>query len=549
MPNDRGAPRVRTSRHLAGKTSFVSTQVRKWSSEYGHDALMVASFTRAAAAEIGGRDLPLERRQVGTLHSFAYRALDGPELVVRHVRDFNDAHPAYRLTVDYAGVDVDDPAYEVSSGTTDGDRLMAQAEVLRAQRVPRDHWPTSTRGFMRAWEDWKRDAGLLDFTDLIELTLESTGDAPGSPAIGCFDEVQDFTPLELALVRRWGARMEIVLLAGDDDQCIYGFKGATPDAFLDPPIPAEHKRVLSTSYRVPRAVHAAASAWITRLTRREPKEYAPRDHDGAVRSMRSANFRAPELVVRDALAVADDGRTAMILATCAFMLDATKTLLRREGIPFHNPYRRKRGDWNPLAPGGSRRRTASDRLLAYLRTQPDVWGKDARWYTGRDLADWIEPMRSDGLLSRGAKRRAEELVSARELDPAELDALLLDVERDLPPIMRAELDWFGAHLLASRAKAFDFPLRVARRRGAATLRERPRIVIGTIHSVKGGEADVVYLYPDLAAPAAARWAAGHTDEIVRQMYVGMTRAREELVVCGQASPLAVDPELITAGAA
>jgi len=88
--------------------------------------------------------------------------------------------------------------------------------------------------------------------------------------------VQDFTPLELALVRQWSGPMDKVMFAGDDDQCIYGFKGATPDAFLSPEIPPEHKRVLRQSYRLPAAVHAAADAWVRQLSRREPKDFAPR---------------------------------------------------------------------------------------------------------------------------------------------------------------------------------------------------------------------------------------------------------------------------------
>lgn len=535
-----------------GKTTFLSTQVRKDAVEYGHENLMVASFTKTAAAELKGRDLPLDRRQVGTLHSFAYRSLDGPELVVKHVRDFNDQHPAYRLSSDRADVDVDDPAYEAAAGTTDGDRLMMHMEILRAQRVPDVAWPTSVRGFARVWTDWKREAGYADFTDLIEVALENTSWAPNLPSIGYFDEVQDFTPLELALVRHWGKGMKILLLAGDDDQCIYGFKGATPDAFLDPPIDDDHKRVLSTSYRVPRAVHRAAQSWVERLTRREPKAYTPRDDDGIVRPLTGATFRGPERVVEDAVRVAEEGRTAMILATCGYMLDPVKAILRREGIPFHNPYRRKRGDWNPLAPGGEKRRTASDRVLAFLRTQPDVWGDDARWYSGQDLRAWTDPLKADGLLVRGAKKRVEELFGAREVDVDDFDALFLpepyaDVHQ--AAIMRADLDWFGDHLLASRAKVFDFPLRVARRHGAARLREEPRIIIGTIHSVKGGEADVVYLFPDLSGQGARQWFDGQRDEIIRQMYVGMTRARSELVVCGQASPLAVDPYEIVSGAA
>lgn len=529
-----------------GKTTFITKQLRKWASEYGSDALAALSFTRAAATELAGRDLPLKRSQVGTLHSFAYRALDGPEMTEGHTREFNDEHPAYALSLDERGsLDVDDPTVERISAT-EGDRLLTRMEVLRARMVPREGWPSSVRGFADAWEHWKHESGRVDFTDLIEHALRDVRWCPGTPSVGCFDEVQDFTPLELSLVRSWGAHMDVLLLAGDDDQCIYGFKGATPDAFLDPPVDDDHKRVLSQSWRVPRAVHAAAQQWIERLTRREQKHYEPRaDAEGSARVMGTANYRIPELAVREAIEHAEEGRTVMLLTTCAYMLDPIKALLRREAVPFHNPYRRKRGDWNPLAPGGPRRRTASDRLLAFLRPQESAWDDDACWWRGEDLKAWIDPLRAKGLLARGAKTRADALPGVEPVDLDVFDALwdpetIADL---LPHVYAGDLDWFASSLLASKAKSFDYPLRVARRHGARVLRERPRIVVGTIHSVKGGEADVVYLFPDLSMPGMREWEAGgeQRDGIVRQMYVGMTRAREHLVVCGRATPMAVEP--------
>ena len=70
-------------------------------------------------------------------------------------------------------------------------------------------------------------------------------------------------------------------MAGDDDQTIYSFTGATPEAFLDPDIPDDHKIILKQSFRVPRAVHGLAENLIKTVTRRQAKEYLPRDAAGA----------------------------------------------------------------------------------------------------------------------------------------------------------------------------------------------------------------------------------------------------------------------------
>src|SRR5205085_4688692 len=212
---------------------------------------------RTAAHEITDRLADPElgplvpRGQVGTLHSLAYHALDRPELVVGHIADWNEEHPG--LALRYAS-SLDEPPDERVYQTDRGETAAADDEVVRARRVPAAAWPGHVATFAQAWEAWKAARDLYDFTDLIEHGLTDTmAPAPGREVL-IVDEAQDLSALELALVRHWGAACDTVLLAGDDDQAIYGFRGATPDAFLDPPVDAEHKRVLHQSWRVPAAV-------------------------------------------------------------------------------------------------------------------------------------------------------------------------------------------------------------------------------------------------------------------------------------------------------
>jgi superfamily I DNA/RNA helicase len=86
-----------------------------------------------------------------------------------------------------------------------------------------------------------------------------------------------------------------------------------------------------------------------------------------------------------------------------------------------------------------------------------------------------------------------------------------------------------------------FPAEIAARRSARALLETPQVVVGTIHSVKGGQADVVYLFPDLSQAADAQYAHGGAarDSVIRQFYVGATRAREVLYICQRETSMAV----------
>jgi superfamily I DNA/RNA helicase len=63
------------------------------------------------------------------------------------------------------------------------------------------------------------------------------------------------------------------------------------------------------------------------------------------------------------------------------------------------------------------------------------------------------------------------------------------------------------------------------------------VVVGTIHSVKGGEADAVFLVPDLSTAGDAAYSRnGATrDAVIRLFYVGLTRARETVYICSPES--------------
>jgi len=70
--------------------------------------------------------------------------------------------------------------------------------------------------------------------------------------------------------------------------------------------------------------------------------------------------------------------------------------------------------------------------------------------------------------------------------------------------------------------------------------DSPKVVVGTIHSVKGGEADVVYLFPDLSRPGDAQHQkmGPPRESVVRLFYVGMALARHTLYICQPETPRA-----------
>ena len=207
--------------------------------------------------------------------------------------------------------------------------------------------------------------------------------------------------MQLTLIRKWGERANYFILAGDDDQTIFSFTGASPDAILDPDIPEDHKIILKQSHRVPRAVHQLANDLIHRVTRRQEKVYLPRPEDGAVQRLSRGTYKSPEyFILKSAMEHLEQGKTVMFLASCSYMLHPLVAILRKNGIPFHNPYRKTNGFWNPLRIGT--KGSSANRILSLLVAHPE-FGDGHRAWTKRDLALWSEWLESKGILRSGAK--------------------------------------------------------------------------------------------------------------------------------------------------
>ncbi len=89
--------------------------------------------------------------------------------------------------------------------------------------------PLSPGLFAARYARRKQEWNLLDFTDLLEFWLEKLAQGSDRPAWThvLVDEVQDLTPLQLAVVAALVGRDRASLFAiGDPDQSIYGFRGA-----------------------------------------------------------------------------------------------------------------------------------------------------------------------------------------------------------------------------------------------------------------------------------------------------------------------------------
>ena len=510
-----------------GKTTTLSRLIAKSCSQYGSEAVLVTSFTKAAARELVSRNLPLNDDRIGTLHALCYRALERPKLIDRELlKDWNASYPSMQFGG--IGSNLDDPYGDIeSSGAKDGDGLLQELNRLRGLQVPADFWPIRIQNFSQYWADFKDQTFTIDFTDLIARCVEERVPIPHESRVMFLDEVQDFSPLELSLARWWGSSCEELYLGGDDDQVLYRFKGAIPDAFMSPDLPAEQVTILAQSYRVPRAVHAAATAWVEQIENRIQKDYKPRDVEGAVGQL-DINYKWHETLKYRLEEWIDAGKTVAILASCSFFLDPVKHKLRDWGFPFWNPYRKTRGDWNPLT-GRSGTISASDRVRMYRKPVDE-----AGWWTYRELWEWAGCLKAEDIFHRGAKtlmrRKAEgEETSGLAVEVDDLEQWFADPVA-AEKATAGDVGWLQSNLLDTYRKPIGYACNILEARGPKALKDQPKITLGTVHSVKGGEASIVVLFPDLSPAGYQEWTTpGEARDSVRRMfYVGMTRAKEEL---------------------
>jgi DNA helicase-2/ATP-dependent DNA helicase PcrA len=441
----------------------------------------------------------------------------------KYAEVWNQEYPEMAITA--GDRDLDEDNGSPNEGDAQGDAAYNAMNIYRARMIDPERWPAAIHAFYKSWTDWKQASGLIDFTDMLELALAYQDGAPGNPDVIFADESQDFSKLEMSLLLKWGESAGQLVVVGDPYQSLYHWRGADPDIFFMGSTSESHKRVLEQSYRVPVAAHNAAMSFIEAMPGYQPIQYYPTKEYGSYEHL-SASIKEPEKLLPVIQESLDNDQSVMILASCSYMLTGVIRELRQAGIPFHNPYRVKNGAWNPLSRRGIGV-SSTDRLIAFLRL-----GQEGFW-TKRDLQTWLSGAKcSDVLPSKTSYQKFEKGPLAAVAD-GELpyDLLEILVGKDaVEASMAADFDYYQNSLQAAKQPPAAYPCAIARRSGVDALAQKPQVTVGTIHSVKGGEADTVIVAPDLSARGVESYLQDEAGKaaIYRLFYVAMTRAKQNL---------------------
>ena len=432
------------------------------------------SFTKKATEEAMNRAKAKfgyeERRFLyfRTLHSLAFKSLGVRRDEMMQWRDFD--HIADKLGMEITVFNEDSVA-----GSTIGDKAMRIESLARAKGIdPMEFWQNHTdekdcpKAAVQQWCNsviaYKKKTGKMDFTDLLE---KYTAILPVKVFI--IDEAQDLSFLQWKVVKTAAKDAAHIYLAGDDDQCIYGWSGAEVEHFLN--MKCDEKIILPDSFRVPRKIAALAHGIISQVITRENKDWHPKEEEGEIERVSSEeliDFKKGEW---------------LLLARNKYSLRRYTAILRNRGLPYK-------------IDGESIFR--ADQIDAILGWESLLAGRNIARTQALNVQEHISSVKS-------LERKMEYKMQDFKLpEPVKQKHWFSVLDRISP----SETEYIRS-VLANGYK----------------LQEEPKITVSTIHRVKGGEADNVALITDVSDKS---WKA--TDDERRIFYVGVTRARKHLTI-------------------
>lgn len=208
------------------------------------EEILVVTFTRFAAAEMksrlclvmGKRDLPVT---VGTFHGIYYGILKW----------------AYRMNQE--NILSETEKYQILRGVINKERMeifdeedfiqdiAAEIGKVKNNRIPLEEFVSEKcsadafRNIYRNYEQHRKELKKIDFDDMLVLCYELFRSRPDVLAqwqkkfrYVLIDEFQDINRIQYDVIRMLAQPENNLFVVGDDDQAIYGFRGADSELML-----------------------------------------------------------------------------------------------------------------------------------------------------------------------------------------------------------------------------------------------------------------------------------------------------------------------------
>lgn len=427
-----------------------------------------------------------------------------------------------------------------------------KTELALAQEMSEKMGEKEENSFQKAFDRYRtamEAQGWLDFDDLLIRTVSLLRE--NCPAICRFcshfryllvDEFQDISPLQYALIREWNKEGRELFVIGDPDQAIYGFRGSDAECFkrLLQDIPETKVIALQENYRSTEPIVKAACSVISHNPGGERTLAAKAGSGDPVRVVKAGGRRSEGIFTAreinrmiggiDMLDAQERGTflgkgprsfsDIAVLCRTNRQAEEMEECLRTEGIPYivtgrgtfleADTVREAEGFFALLTEAGEgMEETAFKRTVQFLN----------RRIGGEKLLQLLEKYRPM------AGKKPADLLKAWMGDR--------DLKEDEPLARLASMAMFHKTM-----KDFLFTLfwgregdlkRCGKKRYAADA-----VSLMTLHASKGLE------FPAVIIPGMRKGSlpleTEQAEEERRLFYVGMTRAREELILVTSGEP-------------
>ncbi len=365
----------------SGKTFVTVHRIQRLLTSQGVNPahILVITFTKAAALEMQERFFRLMEKEnlpvrFGTFHAVFYHILKqsaqyrGYTIITetekrKLIRDIIHHHKrfVYLQEEDIEEILTAVSRYKIKAaerelseqkGGTEGAEKPGTAKDRRAEGI--ENTPeflkmeqADFQFLYKEYEEWLTEISKFDFDDLMTICIrllrenkEILSAWQAQFRYILVDEFQDISPIQYEIIRLLAAPENNLFVVGDDDQSIYGFRGASPDSmkrFLADYAQAK-QILLDVNFRCHGDIVKAAAKVIGENESRIPKAILPAHEDGT--GMQIFRAESEDMLRKTVVEMLEkehrDGKLAACAMICRTNLECGfwAQALREADIPY-----------------------------------------------------------------------------------------------------------------------------------------------------------------------------------------------------------------------
>ncbi len=249
----------------SGKTAVITHRVKKLIEKYQVPPgnILVITFTKAAATEMkgrftnlmGGKKLPV---WFGTFHGIFFT-------ILKHAYGYNGNNilrdsqkkQFFREMIEKIDLEIEDENEFISD-------IESEISYVKGEMIELSNYYSMNCAkdvFMyiyEAYNKWLRKCNVIDFDDMLIYCYELFSQRKDileqwqrQFSYILIDEFQDINRVQYEIVKMLAKPEDNLFIVGDDDQSIYGFRGAKPELMLgfEQVYPEAERIILDINYR------------------------------------------------------------------------------------------------------------------------------------------------------------------------------------------------------------------------------------------------------------------------------------------------------------